>query len=339
MSPVVMAMSTLHLQSLIFSTLALLTIAFSLLLPPMTPQQEWILASGLIVLFGVPHGALDPLFAQDLLQLDSHAAWLAFVTLYLLLAALVVVLWWYAPLFFLVAFLSVSILHFSGDLVGGITFAERLVYGGGVITLPALRHSTELTRLFSQLVGADAAMPVVAVLQLISLPWLLALLVLVVLGVRRDGLEALQIMAVGLLTLIATPLLGFAIYFCAMHSARHILRTWQYAGVAPRQMVLVTLLPLLAVLSFSVLGWYCLPPSSVDERVLRLLFVTLAALTLPHMVLVERVRFANWQRRAGPSPLAVRKNATEGGCLAGKARWLQARYECTRIIKRLFGLR
>ena len=298
-------MSALRLQGLIFSALALLTIAFSLLLPPMTPQQEWMLAGGLIVLLGVPHGALDPLFAQALLQLNSHAAWIGFVAVYLLLAAVVVALWWYSPLMFLIAFLSVSILHFSGDLVEGTTFAERLVYGVGVITLPALRHSTELTRLFSQLVGADAALPVVAVLQLISLPCLLALFVVVARCVRRNGLAALEIMAVGLLTWIATPLLGFAIYFCAMHSARHILRTRQYAGVAPRQMVLVALLPLLAVLGFSVLGWYFLPPSSTDERMLRLLFVTLAALTLPHMVLVERVRLSNWHRPGTQSLLST----------------------------------
>ena len=298
-------MSALRLQGLIFSALALLTIAFSLLLPPMTPQQEWMLAGGLIVLLGVPHGALDPLFAQALLQLNSHAAWIGFVAVYLLLAAVVVALWWDSPLMFLIAFLSVSILHFSGDLVEGTTFAERLVYGVGVITLPALRHSTELTRLFSQLVGADAALPVVAVLQLISLPCLPALFVVVVRGVRRDRFNGLEIMAVGLLTWIATPLLGFAIYFCAMHSARHILRTRQYAGVAPRQMVLVALLPLLAVLGFSVLGWYFLPPSSTDERMLRLLFVTLAALTLPHMVLVERVRLSNWHRPGTQSLLST----------------------------------
>ncbi len=41
----------------------------------------------------------------------------------------------------------------------------------------------------------------------------------------RDGLLALEIMAVGSLKLTATPLLGFAIYFCTMHSPRHILRT------------------------------------------------------------------------------------------------------------------
>ena len=300
-----MALSTLRVQGLMFSASALITAVLSLLLAPMTQQYELLLSSALIVLLGVPHGALDPLFAQRLLQIDSCAAWLGFVALYLLLAALVVVVWWYSPLFFLIVFLAVSILHFSGDLLSGATCSERLVYGGAVIVLPALGNSIELTRLFSQLVSANAAMPVVATLQLLSWPWLLALLLLVLRSARRDVLHALEFMAVGLLIGIATPLLGFAIYFCVMHSARHILRTQEYAGVTLRRMALVAILPLLAVLGFSVLGWYFLPPSTVDERMLQLLFVTLAALTLPHMVLVERARFSDWQRPGMASPLSV----------------------------------
>lgn len=297
-----MAITPLRLQGFVFSAVALVAAVLSVLLAPLAPQHEWLLAAGLIVLLGVPHGALDPLFAQALPQLNSRAAWFGFVALYLLLAALVVVLWWYLPLVFLVAFLAVSIFHFSGDLAAGATFAERLVYGGAVIVLPAAWHAADLTRLFSQLVGLSAAVPVVTTLQFIAWPWLLVLLLLVARCGRRDGLRALEILAVGLLSLTATPLLGFAIYFCAMHSPRHILRTWQYTGVAPRRMALVALLPLLAVLVLGVLGWYFLPPSSADERALQLIFVGLAALTLPHMVLVERVRFLGWQRPAPSRP-------------------------------------
>ena len=289
-----MAISPLRLQGQLFSALALIVTILSLLLVPITQQQEWFLACGLIVLLGVPHGALDPLFAQKLLQINSRTAWLGFAALYLILAVFVVVVWWYLPLFFLISFLALSILHFSGDLQAGATFLERLVYGGAVIVLPALFHSLELTRLFSQLVGATAAMPVVAALQLIAWPWLLALSLLVVLSILRDGLHSLEIMAVGLLACISSPLLGFGIYFCAMHSPRHILRTRQYAGVAPRKMALVALLPLVSALGFGGLGWYLLPSPSIDERMLQLLFVTLAALTLPHMVLVERVRVLKW---------------------------------------------
>ena len=278
--------------------LALLASLLSVLFAPLPLEHEWLLAGGLIVLLGVPHGALDPLFAQALPQVRGPLAWLLFLTLYLLLAALVVGLWWWLPAVFLVGFLAVSVLHFSGDLTEGATFLERVAYGASVIVLPAAWHAAELTRLFSQLVGADAAQPVVSALQLLVWLCLPAVLLLALRSARRDGLRTLEMLAAALVALTATPLLGFAVYFCFMHSARHILRSQTYAGVTAMHLALVAALPLLAVLGLGVLGWFLLPASPMDERMLQLLFVALAALTLPHMVLVERVRFAGWPSRS-----------------------------------------
>jgi Brp/Blh family beta-carotene 15,15'-monooxygenase len=294
-----MALNHLRLQGRVFILVAFSTVALSMLFAPLASMNEWLLAGSLIVMLGVPHGALDPLFAKALPQVSSRASWLAFVILYLLLAALVVGLWWCLPAVFLIVFLAMSVLHFSGDLLAGATFFARFIYGGAVIVLPAIRHAAELDRLFSQLVGANAARPVVAALELMAWLWLPALVLVVLRSARRDCLLALEILAVGLLALIATPLLGFAVYFCFMHSPRHILRTQNYAGVTPRQLALVAVMPLLAVLGIAAAGWHLLPASPLDERMLQLLFVLLAALTLPHMVLVERVRYAGWPMRAG----------------------------------------
>lgn len=297
-----MTFNSLRLQGLVFIVLALLTVFLSLLFGPLPSQYEWWLAAGLIVVLGVPHGALDPLFAAALLPLHSRVAWLGFIVIYLLLAAAVVLLWWAFPTVFLVMFLVVSVLHFSGDLLSGAHPLTRFVYGVAVISLPAAHHAADMLRLFSQLVGANAAQPVVAALELIAWPCLLALLWLVVFSWRqrvgRDVWSSLEIFALGLLVWIATPLLGFAIYFCAMHSARHILRTQQFSGLKMGRLMLVVALPLLALLGAGTLGWRLLPDSPVDERMLQYVFVGLAALTLPHMVLVERVRLAGWPTRA-----------------------------------------
>jgi len=290
-------MNALRLQGLIFSVLAFATAAFSVFLAPMDlPQALW-LATLLIVLIGIPHGALDPIFAKDLQQIKTRASWAGFVLGYLLLAALVVCLWWVSPTVFLIGFLGVSVLHFSGDLAPGATVLSRLLYGGSVITLPCLWHADEVGRLFSLMVGADAALPVAAGLHLIAWPWLAGLAVVVVRNRRRDWLLALEITAVGLLALTATPMVGFAVFFCGMHSMRHILRTQKYSGFTPQRLALVSVLPMLAVLLMASLGWTLLPELPADERVVRFLFVTLAALTVPHMVLVERVRFTGWQPR------------------------------------------
>ena len=290
-------MSALRLQGLIFSALAFATAALSVFLAPIDARQALWLAALLIVSLGIPHGALDPIFAKELPQIKSCASWAGFVVCYLLLAALVVGLWRVLPTLFLIGFLGISVLHFSGDPAPGATFWARLLYGGSVITLPFLWHADEGGRLFSLLVGSDAALPVAAGLHLIAWPWLAGLALVAVCNMRRDWLLALEVSAVGSLALAATPLLGFAVFFCGMHSMRHILRTQKYSGCTPQRLALMAVLPMLAVLLIAALGWTLLPDSPLDERMLQFLFVALAALTVPHMVLVERVRFTGWQPR------------------------------------------
>ncbi|NMM11081.1 MAG: beta-carotene 15,15'-dioxygenase, Brp/Blh family [Polaromonas sp.] len=288
-------MNAVRLQGIVFCAVAVITVGFSVLLAPMNPRHELVLVALLVVLLGVPHGALDPIFAQSLQRIQGRARWIGFVVLYLLLAALAVALWWLMPTLFLIGFLLLSVLHFSGDPAPGAGFAARLLYGIAVIALPAALHATELFRLFSMLVGSPAALHVTAGLQLIAWPSVLALALLVLRDARRDRLAALEMAAVGLLALMATPLLGFAVFFCGMHSARHILRTQKYASVTPQRLFLVAVTPMLAVLAMAGAGWALLPDSPPDERLLQFVFVALAALTVPHMLLVERVRFTGWK--------------------------------------------
>ena len=283
-------MNTLRLQGLIFSVVALTTAVLSVVWMPLNPQHELWLASLLIVLLGVPHGALDPIFAQTLHSIKSRLSWTIFVLVYVFFAALVVVIWWFVPTLFLLIFLSISVLHFSGDLAASASFLSRFFYAGAVIVLPAALHAVELDRLFSLLAGPSAAAWVLAALQFMAWPWLAALAWVVVKNARHDRFLALEVLAVGVLALCASPLLAFSIFFCFMHSPRHILRTHIYAGMSLRGLARVTIMPMFAVLVMAAAGWYGLPDAPIDERVLQLMFVALAALTVPHMMLVERVR-------------------------------------------------
>ena len=46
--------------------------------------------------------------------------------------------------------------------------------------------------------------------------------------------------------------------------------------------------------------WPSMKGLTLDTAIVRILFVALAALTVPHMVLIERVRLAGWQSSSKP---------------------------------------
>jgi Brp/Blh family beta-carotene 15,15'-monooxygenase len=284
-------------QGLIFGCVACLAAAASGALGRFPPQLELIVLASLILVLGVPHGAMDTLFAQRLYGLKTAWDWTRFTFGYLALAGLVVAAWVWAPTGFLVGFLLISVAHFSGDPAEGTPWISRILYGGAVLVLPAWQYWEEMSGLFGQLVGPEAAGAITPVLGWLVWPWALGLLVAIGERSVRDRLTAFEIAAVGILAFVAPPLLAFTLFFCGMHGARHILRAFRYSGRDSwRFLGLVALLPMLGVGLGSAAAWVFLKDAPLDARVVQIVFVGLAALTVPHMVLVERVRLAGWIR-------------------------------------------
>ena len=293
-------MNSLKIQGLVFSALALLLAAASFLLPRLDPQTELFLFAALVVVLGVPHGALDPIFARRLYAVHTVGAWLAFVTLYLGLGVLVIAFWVLTPSLFLVAFLVASAVHFSGDLASGTHWFARLLYGGTVIVLPVLLHATDMTQLFGFLVGSVAADSFVSVLRFLAWLWVPGILLTLIFTWRRNWLTALEIASSSLLVVATPPLLGFAVFFCAMHSARHALRTKHYADLSSYQLLLTSVMPTAAVVAGVLLTWTLVQSAPLDLRIVQVVVIGLAALTAPHMLLVERVRLSGWVRPGAP---------------------------------------
>ncbi len=291
-------MNRLKLQGRVFCAAAFLLCAATAWLPGLPARSELLVALLLMSLFGVPHGALDSLFAQRLHGLASPLAWLGFVLAYLGLAAGVVALWWVFPGLFLVGFLVVSAAHFSGDLRRGANTVARLFYGAAVVVLPTWLHAAEVTQLFAWLTDLSTATALVGWLHQASWLVLPGVLVSAAWLARTDSQSAIEIIAVGAVSTWATPLLGFALYFCLMHSARHTLRSQHYAQATPATLIKTAVWPLLGLAFLAASAWVVLqalaPETTPDQRAVQLFFVALAALTVPHMVLVERVRWSGW---------------------------------------------
>ena len=137
------------------------------------------------------------------------------------------------------------------------------------------------------------------VLKQLALPWLAASLIACLWQARQARqanqarLAALEMLALTMLCVTATPLVSFTVYFCAMHSPRHILRTLAaLPSVEVRGALRLALWPTLAVLAAAAAGFALSSGRPVQPAVVQLVFVGLAALTLPHMLLLERSRRA-----------------------------------------------
>lgn len=258
-----------------------------------------------VMLVGLPHGAFDGAIAFCLGFGRSRAKMTGFLVMYLLLAGLSALIWSVSPVFALAAFLAMTVVHFgSGDIehlatvwsgVAGrlVRFSQIVVHGGIVtILLPAF-HPDEVSRLFMVLAGPNAVL-IMDALRPALVVWLAAAAVYLVAGLsgRRYGAMAAELAGLAVAVWLLPPLAGFAVYFCVVHSRRHFSSIWAALQLyISRRMILISG-AVLTVLSWAMgAGLYASQTAAgsftADEAFIRTVFILLAALTVPHMLLVD----------------------------------------------------
>ena len=291
-------------HTLVFCTAAVAAVASSVALGTGWPALELFVVAAAIILLGVPHGALDVLHAARSLPIDGPARWLLFTTGYVAVAAAVVGIWVVAPTLSLAGFLAISAFHFSGDLEGQPPVLVRALHGASPIVFPALLHQEELAQLFAMLApeaGAEAlasSLAAAAPIALTLLGGLLAVAAARRLTGRASSVPAAAIAeasAAAALTVLAPPLTAFAVYFCVLHSARHVVRTGEVFQLPARELVRAAALPTLATAAAAPVAFHLLEGAPLDARTLQVVFIGLAALTVPHMMLIEPLRLRGWR--------------------------------------------
>ena len=287
------------LQSNLFMVIAIVTIALSCLGVVNSSTSSVLALILIITFFGVPHGALDTLFAKKAFALNSIKKWLQFVAIYLSLSIAVFIFWMLLPSLFFILFLCFSALHFSDDLGNIKPKILGTLYGFNIITLPSILHSNELATLYGYLIDYSHAVKIVNVMMPLSMVFAaLTVALIMIFNLKKQAIDQrhiYEIAAVSALMLLAKPLLAFTIYFCFMHSARHILRAKYYFIEYSNSALLVTLIaPTLVVLLFCAGIFQLLPTETLDENLIKVTFATLAALTFPHAFLLNKVGFLTW---------------------------------------------
>ena len=278
-----------HWQTTLFTISVLLAIVLSVAIE-LTETQQILLLAPIVAVLGLPHGALDLPIAEMLWPLKGWRGKLRFAVFYLGLTALVIALWLAVPGFALFAFLAYSAWHFAEDWQDS---ALILRWTGGVATVgaPALFHKSEVTALFTHLASAPAAGIAADVLAILGGAALIALLGSIILSRHRRGRDSLEQLALFTAAFFLPPLVYFMVYFCALHAIRHFTLAIAKIQNIRRSLIAATCLSVLviAAAALTALQLQTAHHLAVDEAVFRVVFIGLAALTVPHMILIDRL--------------------------------------------------
>ena len=211
----------------------------------------------LIFFVGVPHGALDGAISITLGYSKKISLQIRFLISYLLFSSVILIFWYYFPVISLITFILISIFHFGcGDLKWN---SDNFYYIRGYV------HGSLI------------------VLGIIFL--------LINYKKINFSIDYLKLMfPIILIILFFPPLLAFALYFCFIHSFNHMKRIiptlFNFMNKAKAMWLMVI---------FSLLSWFggafALYHLSFNfkhnEALIKVIFVGLASLTFPHMVLVD----------------------------------------------------
>jgi Brp/Blh family beta-carotene 15,15'-monooxygenase len=283
----------LSFETVLFSAGAILVILFTLLRLPTPPVGVQVAVLGILVaVLGIPHGALDPLIARRAGIWTSVRGFALFNLGYVALVGLVVAVWLVAPTASLVVFLVVSGIHFGADWNTRRSIPLRALTGLGLLTLPAFAHHDDVSTIYGTLAG-NGGMSVAAAQTWLGPFAVAAMLVGAIVALRRRPADALEITLAAALALIAPPLVFFAVYFCALHSARHLRTGFAAERGAGRLTIAITVVYTVVPVAASVILFLLFSSAPAgglaapSDVILRLVFIGLAALTVPHMVLVD----------------------------------------------------
>jgi len=292
-----------------------------------------------VLLFGLPHGAVDHLVALGLAKRALQPVPLAVVlTLYTTIAAGVCIFWIAYPLLAAIGFLALTVYHWGkadlafeqfrnpkSSLAGkGISrFTHGLLRGLLPIGLPLVAHPESASAFMNACMNwfqADAdfdyALVRVPLLVFICTLWLLDTIrifqTITPVNQRDSHWLIFENIGLAIFFVIVPPLAAVGLYFSGWHGYRHVLRlrACRECGQEGSRGAQITkngrfarqALPftLVALAAVPGLAWFLTAQAADPKSWVALYLVLISALTLPHVCVVE------WMDRRQCSPPSLK---------------------------------
>ncbi len=260
----------------------------------------------LILIIGVSHGALDHEKGKKLLQSLKIYNMFAFYFSYTLFAIIIVIFWILFPTVTLIVFLIIASFHFGKEdtefLIDENSYINQFLFflkGSLIILAPLFFHFNETVSIFRLLLIENetfySSLSIIEENNFLHIGIIISTISSILLFVKKFELKKFAIFldyfSIIIINYYFTPLIAFTIYFCFLHSVRHsislIFELDQENLFQGFLIFIKKALPLTTLTTIICLvGLFFLNNNyDFDSAILKMIFIGLASLTFPHILL------------------------------------------------------
>ena len=260
----------------------------------------------LILSIGVSHGSLDNEKGRKLFQIFRINKFSIFYLSYILIALIVIILWIIIPYISLVLFLIVASHHFGKEdtqfLIIENSYLNQLLFflkGSLIIFAPMCFHFDETISIFKLLLIENETfyefLNFIETKNILLYGIILSTLSSILLFTKNFELKKFTIFldyfSIIIINYYFSPLVAFTIYFCFLHSVRHsisLISELDKNDISNGLKIFTKkALPLtILTATFCLIGLYLLNNTyNFDSSILKIIFIGLASLTFPHILL------------------------------------------------------
>lgn len=249
-----------------------------------------------VIIIGIPHGGLDAAIARQKGWPQSSTHYVVFHLSYLALSITIMYLWYLFPLASLISFLLISGVHFGlSDLIfeKKSNILKIFVHGSLVPIIIPYFNQEDVLDIFTVLIGSNNALSILSLISYLILPWLLCFSLYsyhIVLKKERAR-PYISLLILIAISYLCPPLVSFSVYFCVFHSPGHVINILSNLDSNERKRALIEAI-IYSVITFILMfvGITLLVDNfQISESIIIIIFIGLAALTFPHMILVDYI--------------------------------------------------
>ena len=260
----------------------------------------------LILSIGISHGSLDNLKGEKLLKIFGINNFFIFYLLYILIAIIVIILWIIIPSISLIIFLIVASYHFGKEdtqfLIIENSYLNQLLFfikGTLIVLAPIYFHFDETIDIFKLLLVDSENfyefLNFIETTKILLFGIILSTLANIILFTKNFEIKKFAIFldyfSILILNYYFSPLLAFTLYFCFLHSIRHSITlifeleknnlNLGFKMFVKKALPLTVLIAIICLIGlFFVNNTY-----TFDSSILKIIFIGLASLTFPHILL------------------------------------------------------